>query len=297
MTDLEFVPPSRRAPSRDASALPTTEPVLLILADIGGYTRYMTANAKTLAHSQTIITELIHTIVEQISLPLEIAKLEGDAVFLFCRRPPDSLAWMEKRAQISRKLVGFFRLFHQRLHELSRSNHCTCHACTHIEKLRLKVIVHRGEVFFHQVLHFHELAGVDVIIAHRLLKNSVKAAQYLMLTEAAMHELQFPDTMTFRPHEETYGDLGRLKIAYHDFEAETGEVAEAGSNNFGARYRESLKTFLKLWFGTLTARRTFRNLPGSASRPARIGFALLTILLTPLMVPVVAVLGIFRAIK
>lgn len=54
------------------------EPVLLIIADISGYTRYMTANAKTLAHGQTIITELIHAIVHQIELPLEVAKLEGD---------------------------------------------------------------------------------------------------------------------------------------------------------------------------------------------------------------------------
>ena len=55
------------------------EPVLLIIADISGYTRYMTANVKTLAHSQTIITELIHAIVRQIELPLEVAKLEGGA--------------------------------------------------------------------------------------------------------------------------------------------------------------------------------------------------------------------------
>jgi len=31
-------------------------PVLLIIADISGYTRFMTANAKTLAHAQLIIT-------------------------------------------------------------------------------------------------------------------------------------------------------------------------------------------------------------------------------------------------
>jgi len=76
---------SRRASARGASALPAavTEPVLLIIADIGGYMRYMTANAKTLAHSQTIITKLVAAIIRQIELPLEVAKLEGDAVFFF----------------------------------------------------------------------------------------------------------------------------------------------------------------------------------------------------------------------
>jgi len=67
----------------------TPEPVLLIIADISGYTRYMTANAKTLGHSQTIITELVKAIIRQIELPMEVAKLEGDAVFLFCRKPAD----------------------------------------------------------------------------------------------------------------------------------------------------------------------------------------------------------------
>ncbi len=46
----------------DSDPASAAEPVLLIIADISGYTRYMTANAKTLAHSQTIITELFKTI-------------------------------------------------------------------------------------------------------------------------------------------------------------------------------------------------------------------------------------------
>src|SRR5258707_14538194 len=87
---------SKLSPSGDAP-----EPVLLIIADISGYTRYMTANAKTLAHSQTIITELVKAIIESVDLPLEVAKLEGDAVFLFCRKQTGSKPWME-----ARRLIG-----------------------------------------------------------------------------------------------------------------------------------------------------------------------------------------------
>ena len=85
------------------------EPVLLIIADISGYTRYMTANAKTLAHSQTIITELVKAIVQQIELPLEVAKLEGDAVFLFCRKQSGSRPWPEMKRIIGDKLFAFFQ--------------------------------------------------------------------------------------------------------------------------------------------------------------------------------------------
>lgn len=282
----------------DAHSTNPPEPVLLIIADIGGYTRYMTANAKTLAHSQVIITELIQAIVREIALPLEIAKLEGDAVFLFCRKSPEALQWMAMRAEISRSLLDFFRLFQKRLNELSQSNHCTCHACSHIEKLQLKIIVHSGEALFHRVLHFNELAGVDVIIVHRLLKNSVTAGQYLLLTEAAMRELQFPETVNFKPSVEVYEDIGRLKTAYHDFAFEPAKDVAAKPKTFGERYTQSWKTFWKLWFGPFTPhRQPFRNLPGNANRAGKIGFALLTLLLTPIMLPVVAVLGIFRALK
>ena len=128
------------------------EPVVLIIADISGYTRYMTANAKTLAHSQTIITELIKTIVKQVDLPLEVAKLEGDAVFLFGRKGADGRMWKEKKKVIGAKLILFFDSFRRKVSELRRSTTCNCNACTHIEKLRLKLIVHSGEVLFHRVL-------------------------------------------------------------------------------------------------------------------------------------------------
>jgi class 3 adenylate cyclase len=240
------------------SATDAPEPVLLIIADISGYTRYMTANVKTLAHSQTLITELVEAIIHQVKAPLEVAKLEGDAIFLFCRKPKDTARWLEIRVDISRKLLEFFGRFREKLAELGRSNTCTCHACTHLEKLRLKIIVHSGEVLFHRVLHFNELAGADVIIVHRLLKNSVPATQYLLLTEAARRELQFPATMVFKTGSETYKDFGRIKTEFHDFNFDASPTPANGGKAFGARYRESLRLYLKLWFGPFRAGKNFR---------------------------------------
>jgi hypothetical protein len=170
----------------------------------------MTANAMTLAHSQTIITELVKSIIWKIELPFEVAKLEGDAIFLFCRKQNGVLPWSGVRLPIGAKLVTFFRLFSDKLGELSHSTSCTCQACKHIEHLRLKVIVHSGEVLFHRVLNFVELAGVNVILIHRLLKNSIHARQYLLLTEAARRDLEFPAAIQFAQCTETYDDFGRV---------------------------------------------------------------------------------------
>ena len=59
-----------------------------------------------------------------------------------------------------------------------------CDACRNIEKLKLKVIVHYGEVAIKKIRQFEQLAGEDVIIIHRLLKNSTPAKEYIMMTDA-----------------------------------------------------------------------------------------------------------------
>src|SRR5262249_24074847 len=151
---------------------------------------------------------LVMAIVQQVQLPLEVAKLEGDAVFLYCRKQRVPMPWAEAKRIIGEKLLTFFSLFGEKVSELKDSTTCSCHACRHIERLRLKVIVHSGEALFHRVVHFLELAGVDVIVAHRLLKNSVTADQYLLMTTAARDDVQFPSHVQLTTGRESYEDLG-----------------------------------------------------------------------------------------
>ena len=64
--------------------------VVLIIADISGYTRFMVTNKTSLIHSQVIITELIKTIIKQVEIPLKVSKLEGDAVFTYAVKEDES---------------------------------------------------------------------------------------------------------------------------------------------------------------------------------------------------------------
>jgi hypothetical protein len=276
----------------------TPEKVLLIIADISGYTRYMTANAKTLAHSQTVITELIHAIVRQIELPLEVAKLEGDAVFLFCRKEHCTQPWSEARRLVGEKVLRFFHHFGEKLGELSRATVCTCHACAHIEKLRLKIVAHSGEALFHQVLNFVELAGVDVIIVHRLLKNSVNADQYLLLTRTAREDLEFPQAIALAESAESYDDIGEVKTLVYFPEGETPDAPARGAGSFGAEYGNAWGLFRKLWFAPFASRSgQYRNVNSGAGLARKTGFALLTVVLTPIFVPFGAIKAFFRALK
>ena len=55
--------------------------VLLLIADISGYTDFMLSNKVSLAHSQDIITKLMKVIIKEVKIPLKISKFEGDAIF------------------------------------------------------------------------------------------------------------------------------------------------------------------------------------------------------------------------
>jgi class 3 adenylate cyclase len=283
----------------DTPATDAPEPVILIIADISGYTRYMTANAKTLAHSQVIITELVKAIVRAVELPVEVAKLEGDAVFLYCRKQHSSQSWPEMKRVIGGKLLAFFHNFSEKVNELSRSTTCSCHACAHIEKLRLKVVVHSGEALFHRVFNFLELAGVDVIIAHRLLKNSIAADQYLLLTPAARQDVEFAKEIHLTGGSETYDDIGRIETLVY---LPDGGTIVPVRTSFAERFGKSWRLFCKFWFAPLVPKscghgHKFHHIICDTGGIGRTSFAVLTLLLTPIFLPVGTIFVFLHALK
>ncbi len=161
--------------------------VVLLIADISGYTSFLRANAETIVHSQTVITRLLESILDEWTPPIEVSKLEGDAVLAYCLKPvPESVPGEGRRA-LGERVAAVRERFRRTVAELSRSRYCDCDACRGIEDLRVKVIVHSGRAVLHQVRRFHEIAGMDVIVVHRLLKNSVGADDYVLLTVDPRH--------------------------------------------------------------------------------------------------------------
>ncbi len=180
------------APGGDEVVEPRSEvrDTILVVADISGYTRFASANRTALEHSQRLINELLAAVIREAQIPLDVAKLEGDAVFLYAiRREKD---WEEVREKIGERLLTFFRAFKEKLSELARTVQCNCAMCAHVEELRLKVVVHSGQALFTQVDRFSEVMGVDVIIVHRLLKNGYSGEEYLLVTEEAVEALGLP---------------------------------------------------------------------------------------------------------
>jgi 2-polyprenyl-3-methyl-5-hydroxy-6-metoxy-1,4-benzoquinol methylase len=184
--------------------------VVFFIADISGYTRFIVTNEKELIHSQIIIKDILNAIIKEIDLPLEVFKLEGDAVFLYADKDNPEMPWDSVKDSMVDKIIEIFHIFTHKISELTLHKICTCNACNNVEKLALKIVAHSGKTVFFRVQDILELSGKDAIVIHRLLKNSVEADEYLLLTESALNDLNI-DMENVHPSEETYDDIGTIK--------------------------------------------------------------------------------------
>jgi arsenite methyltransferase len=188
-----------------------TQPVLLMLVDISGYTRFMVQHAKELRHSETIIRELMESLIEQVDVPLRVAGIEGDALFLYAVKSGDDEVWKRRGASLVDRLQTLFDTFAQRLVEIGAYSVCNCNACRTVGDLKLKVIAHSGEAVVSQIGGHSSLSGPDVITVHRLAKNSVPEDQYMLMTESAYQDLGAPDGVDITEGVEQI-DTGTFKI-------------------------------------------------------------------------------------
>jgi arsenite methyltransferase len=184
--------------------------VIFFIADISGYTSFIFSNKKEIAHSQIIIRELITTLLDEVKLPLRIIRLEGDAIFLYALKDDPERPWSRTSRNLVFNLMTFFKVFANKISELTIHKICQCTACRNIERLKLKVVVHSGRTAFYEIKGHQELTGTDVIIVHRLLKNSVEADEYILLTESAYHDLTLPEGRVERG-EESYDQIGTIE--------------------------------------------------------------------------------------
>lgn len=155
--------------------------LFLVLVDISGYTRFIKLHRFSVIHAELIISELLEAIMKQSKYPLTPHEMEGDSLTFYAEADNES----EMAKDICMQVKMFFEAFRQKESDLvSGCSICECEACRSIEKLKLKAVIHYGEAVFTKVQHFQKVAGEDVILAHRLLKNSIEQDEYIILTEA-----------------------------------------------------------------------------------------------------------------
>jgi len=159
-----------------------SESGFLVLADISGFTAFVTATE--LEHGAEVTGALLDGVMEALAPPLEIQELEGDAVFAL--GPDDAEA--ADRALLD-AFNRAFEAFSERQREISLDMSCLCRACRGVLGLSLKLIVHHGSFMRQVVRGKSRVAGPDIILAHRFLKNDVEPRTYVLFTGPAMERL------------------------------------------------------------------------------------------------------------
>ncbi len=242
----------------EASKEPTKNAILLV-ADISGWTKFVRRHAVSAAHARQIVVHLLRAIIAAAEPPLTVAELEGDAVFLYALSEPGDLdrVAVKVKAQIPR----LFRAFAAETKLLSTRPRCSCESCSSVGMLRLKQVVHAGEVALEQIGKFEKLFGLDVIIMHRMLKNSVDAKQYLMISEPAYEAMGGFYGMEPEARLEKLEGVGRLETRVFD-EDQIREVVQLLELEEGSLPEPSLGQIIK-WRLKLMV----RSILAMASRP------------------------------
>ncbi|MBK5268562.1 MAG: DUF2652 domain-containing protein [Acidimicrobiia bacterium] len=175
-----------------------------------------------LDHAQDILADLIGTIVTALRPTFRLAKLEGDAAFVFA--PDGNLDGSLLLDTIERCYFGFRR----RRRDVTQATSCPCNACVRIPDLNLKFVVHHGEALRQKIAGREELLGPDVIVVHRLLKNEVVErlgiSAYALVTRACADQMGlYPEALGMSPFVESYEHLGDVEMWVHDLDRRWGE--------------------------------------------------------------------------
>jgi len=193
----------------------TVEHGFLLLADLTGYTSYLAQGE--LAHAPVIAGDLLETIVGRLEPPFRLAKLEGDAAFLFVedgRADPSLLVDAVEASYLA---------FRRRLRSIDAATACECTACALAPRLDLKLFVHHGPYLRSTIAGRDELAGPEVIVVHRLLKGRAATLDrghgFALFTAAATAALGLdPTAPTLEAGRETIEHLGEIATYTLDLE-------------------------------------------------------------------------------
>lgn len=194
--------------SRVSRPLAEVDHGCLLIADLSGYTDYLLASE--LDHAHDVLADVTDTVVRSLRPVLRLTKLEGDAAFAYV------LAGSYSASTLLDAIDRAYASFRSRVRDIGHATTCTCQACERIPTLDLKFFVHDGSFIRRRVGRNEELVGRDVILVHRLVKNSAAQALgtrgYALLTDACVQALRLdPQALGLREHVEHYEDVGEVR--------------------------------------------------------------------------------------
>jgi uncharacterized protein YndB with AHSA1/START domain len=196
--------------------LPKPEAACFVIADITGYTSYLAG--VELDHAQDIIADLMDTVMRSLRPPFRLAKFEGDAAFVYAAGDAVDGSVLQDAIESA------YFAFRRRLRDIRHATSCECAACSEMQHLDFKFVSHHGEFVRQAMAGQEELAGRDVILVHRLLKNGVDERlgghAYALYSDACVRAMGIdPAAQGLVEHRETIDIIGEVACWVRDLEA------------------------------------------------------------------------------
>ena len=157
-------------------SLTSPKKTLFFIPDISGFTQFI--SDRDFQHQQYIIAELLEVLIETNPLNLKVNEVEGDAILFYHTGDSPPLSDLVHQSE------KMYLAFHNHLKKYGVSRLCNCPTCKSASRLTLKFIAHHGEGAFHKIKDREKIFGTDVILVHRLLKNSIPEREYLLVTDS-----------------------------------------------------------------------------------------------------------------
>lgn len=183
----------------------------LLMADISGYTAYLTSSEQE--HATPILRSLLTSMVEQIGEPLHLGGMEGDAVLAFSTQQefPDGESFLAI-------CENLYNAFAERRQNIIINTNCPCRACANVAGLDLKVMAHHGTFDEIQVGPLKDISGSDVILVHRMAKTDVKDVtgieSYALFSESAAREMNIDAALV--PFSQSFEHFGDVPMQVYD---------------------------------------------------------------------------------
>lgn len=199
-----------------------SEQATILIPDISGYTEFISRTE--LDHSSLILKHLLETIVEAAGEDFVVSEIEGDAVLLYRKGAPPT------KKEITDKCINIFQAFHKQSSTMEGMRVCQCIACKGVAKLSLKFVVHYGTISENRIAHFVKASGIDMVIAHRLLKNKIERDEYVLITKNFLENT--PDSeenleLEWTPLKETYSSIGEVEFDFATLDRYRDELDKA----------------------------------------------------------------------
>lgn len=239
---------------------------VLLIADIGGCTNYMHWNRKHLAHAQWTVAQLLESVIDA-AKGMKLAKLEGDAAFFWAPGGNTSVLVCDRPPQMRQR-------FRTRREQIKKDHPCDCKSCEQRDNLSIKFVAHEGEVAEQKLKRNVELAGVDVILVHRMLKNEVPVSEYLFMTDVVAQCLDESVRKLATPLTHDFEGIGETSTHYIDLATSDMPPAVPDHSFFGLLWADVKFEWhaLPYLLGFKKACAGFRSLGrGATEEPAEMG--------------------------